>query len=48
MDKTSKPGESPLKLPRDANANEAGTSPVKKQMDRSKIIGRPIEIVKGK
>ena len=38
---------SPLKQPRDQNA-EGGTSPVKKMVDRSKIIGRPIEIVKGK
>ena len=38
---------SPLKQPRDQNA-EGGTSPVKKMVDRTKIIGRPIEIVKGK
>ena len=38
---------SPLKQPRDAS-KEAETSPVKKVVDRSKIVGRPIEIVKGK
>ena len=39
---------SPLKQPRDASKAEAETSPVKKIVDRSKIVGRPIEIVKGK
>ena len=39
---------SPLKLPRDGTTAEGETSPIKKQIDRSKIVGRPIEIVKGK
>ena len=42
------PAVSPLKLPRDTSNNEGETSPIKKTIDASKIIGRPIEIVKGK
>lgn len=39
---------SPLKLPRDGG-HDAETSPLKKHVvDRAKVVGRPIEIVKGK
>ena len=39
--------ESPLKLPRETN-KDINTSPVKQQVNRNQIIGRPIEIIKGK
>ena len=39
--------ESPLKIPRDTN-KDINTSPVKQQVNRNQIIGRPIEIIKGK
>lgn len=39
---------SPLKLPREG-AHDAETSPLKKHVvDRTKVVGRPIEIVKDK
>jgi len=39
---------SPLKLPRDGG-HDAETSPLKKHVvDRAKVVGRPIEIVKDK
>ena len=44
----SSPAFSPLKQPRDTSNNEGETSPIKKSIDATKIIGRPIEIVKGK
>ena len=44
----SSPAVSPLKQPRDTSTNEGETSPIKKSIDATKIIGRPIEIVKGK
>lgn len=39
--------QSPLKLPRETN-KDINTSPVKQQVNRNQIIGRPIEIIKGK
>ena len=39
--------ESPLKLPRETN-KDINTSPVKQQVNRNQIVGKPIEIIKGK
>ena len=39
--------ESPLKLPRETN-KDINTSPVKQQVNRNQIVGRPIEIIKGR
>ena len=38
--------ESPLKLPRESG-KDINTSPIKQQVNRNQIVGRPIEIIKG-